>query len=81
MIFLISISLSGILLLIYLVVYIPKFEYIRDRILSFLIKKLELIIFSPDKALDSITSGGFFGKGIGEGTLKNRVPEARIQIT
>ena len=29
-----------------------------------------------DKALESITSGGFFGKGIGEGTLKNRVPEA-----
>ena len=32
--------------------------------------------FQSDKALDSITSGGFFGKGIGEGTLKNRVPEA-----
>ena len=29
-----------------------------------------------DKAIESITSGGFFGKGIGEGTLKNRVPEA-----
>ena len=29
-----------------------------------------------DKAIDSITSGGFFGKGVGEGTLKNRVPEA-----
>ena len=29
-----------------------------------------------EKAIDSITSGGFFGKGIGEGTLKNRVPEA-----
>ena len=28
------------------------------------------------QAIDSITSGGFFGKGIGEGTLKNRVPEA-----
>ena len=32
--------------------------------------------FQSDKAIDSITSGGFFGKGIGEGTLKNRVPEA-----
>ena len=29
-----------------------------------------------DKALEAIISGGFFGKGIGEGTLKNRVPEA-----
>ena len=32
--------------------------------------------FQSDKALESITSGGFFGKGIGEGSLKNRVPEA-----
>ena len=32
--------------------------------------------FQSDKALEFITSGGFFGKGIGEGTLKNRVPEA-----
>ena len=32
--------------------------------------------FQSDKALDSIISGGFFGKGIGEGTLKNKVPEA-----
>ena len=29
-----------------------------------------------EKAIESITSGGYFGKGIGEGTLKNRVPEA-----
>ena len=32
--------------------------------------------FQSDKASEFITSGGFFGKGIGEGTLKNRVPEA-----
>ena len=32
--------------------------------------------FQSDKAIESIISGGFFGKGIGEGTLKNRVPEA-----
>tara|TARA_Y100000768_G_C23469954_1_gene447682 strand:- start:117 stop:551 length:435 start_codon:yes stop_codon:yes gene_type:complete len=32
--------------------------------------------FQSDKALEAIKSGGFFGKGIGEGTLKNRVPEA-----
>ena len=35
-----------------------------------------MCIRDTDKALESITSGGFFGKGIGEGTLKNRVPEA-----
>ena len=76
LIFLISISLSGILLLIYLVFYIPKFEYIKNRILSFFDQKTGTHNFQSDKALDSITSGGFFGKGIGEGTLKNRVPEA-----
>ena len=32
--------------------------------------------FQSDKAIESISSGGFFGKGLGEGTLKNRVPEA-----
>ena len=32
--------------------------------------------FQSDKAIESIISGGFFGKGIGEGTLKNKVPEA-----
>ena len=32
--------------------------------------------FQSEKATDAISSGGFFGKGIGEGTLKNRVPEA-----
>ena len=30
----------------------------------------------PPLVIESITSGGFFGKGIGEGVLKNRVPEA-----
>ena len=32
--------------------------------------------FQSDKAIEAISSGGFFGKGIGEGTLKTRVPEA-----
>ena len=39
-------------------------------------QKPEHIIFNPIRQLESIISGGFFGKGIGEGTLKNRVPEA-----
>ena len=29
-----------------------------------------------EKASDAIINGGFFGKGIGEGTLNSRVPEA-----
>ena len=33
-----------------------------------------------EKAIEAITSGGFFGKGIGEGTLKNRVPEAHTDF-
>ena len=42
----------------------------------FLIQKKGHIISNQIKLWDSIISGGFFGKGIGEGTLKNRVPEA-----
>ena len=73
---LISISGIGISILLYIAFYIPKFEYIRNRLLSFFDSETGTHNFQPDKALDSITSGGFFGKGIGEGTLKNRVPEA-----
>jgi cell division protein FtsW len=74
--FLISISGIGILILLYIAFYIPKFEYIKNRLLSFFDNEIGTHNFQSDKALDSITSGGFFGKGIGEGTLKNRVPEA-----
>ena len=74
--FLFSISLIGIILLLYIVFYIPKFEYIKNRLLSFFDTETGTHNFQSDKALDSIMSGGFFGKGIGEGTLKNRVPEA-----
>ena len=74
--FLVSISAIGIILLLYIVFYIPKFEYIKNRLVSFLDTQTVTHSFQSDKALDSIMSGGFFGKGIGEGTLKNRVPEA-----
>ena len=56
--------------------FIPKFEYIKNRILSFFDTEGGTHNFQSDKAIESIVSGGFFGKGIGEGTLKNRVPEA-----
>ncbi len=74
--FLVSISGIGILVLLYIAFYIPKFEYIKNRLVSFFDNETGTHNFQSDKALDSITSGGFFGKGIGEGTLKNRVPEA-----
>ena len=62
--------------LIYMVFFISKFTYIKDRILSFFNPIDGTHNFQSDKAIDAISSGGYFGKGIGEGTLKNRVPEA-----
>jgi cell division protein FtsW len=60
----------------YLIIYVPKFDYIQGRIFSFFNRDTGRHNFQSDKAIESITSGGYFGKGIGEGTLKNRVPEA-----
>ena len=60
----------------YLIIYVSKFDYIQARIFSFFNRETGTHNFQSDKAIESITSGGFFGKGIGEGTLKNRVPEA-----
>ena len=62
-------------ILFYIIFFIPKFEYILIRIISF---------FNPgsgnsyqsERASEAIINGGFFGKGIGEGVLKNKVPEA-----
>ena len=75
-IFLVILFMSLILVFSYLVFFVPKFEYIKNRLLSFFDTETGSHNFQSDKAIDSITSGGFFGKGIGEGTLKNRVPEA-----
>ena len=76
LIFLFLISVSSLILLLYFVFFIPKFAYIKNRIISFFDNETGTYNFQSDKALDSISSGGFFGKGIGEGTLKNKVPEA-----
>ena len=62
--------------LLYMVFFVTKFDYIRNRILSFFDPNSGTHNFQSEKAIDAIISGGFFGKGIGEGTLKNRVPEA-----
>ena len=56
--------------------FIPRFAYIKNRILSFFNSETGTHNAQSEKAIDSITSGGYFGKGIGEGTLKNRIPEA-----
>ena len=66
----------SLLSLVYMIFFIPKFSYIKNRILSFFNSNDGTHNFQSDKAIDAISSGGYFGKGIGEGTLKNRVPEA-----
>jgi cell division protein FtsW len=71
-----GLSTIAIISLTYLIMYVPKFDYIQGRVFSFFNRDTGTHNFQSDKAIESITSGGFFGKGIGEGTLKNRVPEA-----
>jgi cell division protein FtsW len=69
-------ALFSVLTFLYLVVFVPKFTYIKMRIISFFNSETGTHNFQSDKAIESISSGGFFGKGLGEGVLKNRVPEA-----
>ena len=59
----------------YLVMFVSKFEYIKIRLLAFLDSNTGNN-YQAEKASDAIINGGFFGKGIGEGTLNSRVPEA-----
>ena len=55
--------------------YSNKFGYIFNRLQTFF-DPTSGNNYQSEKASEAIISGGFFGKGIGEGTLKNRVPEA-----
>ena len=59
----------------FLIFMVPKFEYIKIRLIAFL-NTSDGNNYQADKASDAISSGGFFGKGIGEGTLNSRIPEA-----
>jgi len=52
-----------------------KFGYVLIRLKSFF-DPLSGISYQSEKASEAIINGGFFGRGIGEGILKNRVPEA-----
>jgi len=63
------------ILLLYLIFFIPKFAYILIRFESFF-DPSSGNNYQSEKASEAIINGGFFGKGIGEGILKNRVPEA-----
>ena len=75
-IFLIIFFLFIFLTISYLIFFVSKFEYIKNRVISFFNTETGTHNAQSEKAIESISSGGYFGKGIGEGTLKNRVPEA-----
>ena len=70
-----SIFLFLSLIVSYLIIYVAKFNYIKIRLISFLDSNSSNN-YQAEKASDAIASGGFFGKGIGEGTLNSRIPEA-----
>ena len=59
----------------YLIIYIPKFSYIKLRLISFF-NPSSVNSYQSDKASEAIINGGLFGKGIGEGTLNTKVPKA-----
>ena len=62
--------------LIAVVFFFPnKFGYILIRLKSFF-DSTSCNNYQSEKASEAIINGGFFGRGIGEGTLKNRIPEA-----
>ena len=58
-----------------LFIFPDKFAYILLRLKSFVYpSKGEN--YQSEKALEAIQSGGFMGRGLGEGVLKDKVPEA-----
>ena len=60
----------------FLILFFPeKFGYILFRIKSFIDPK-DGNNFQSQKALDAIKQGGLTGRGMGEGVLKEKVPEA-----
>ena len=75
---LLSLILSFVFIIIFgfLVFFFPdKFGYIFARLKTFIDPKTG-DNFQSQKALDAIKQGGLTGQGMGEGILKDRVPEA-----
>ena len=62
-------------ILFYLILYVSKFEYIKSRLIAF-IDPNSGNNYQSERASEAISNGGFFGQGIGEGTLNSKVPEA-----
>ena len=76
MFFLAILGISSLWLIFFLIYFFPsKFGYIFLRIQSFLDPKTG-DNFQTQKALDAIKQGGLTGQGMGEGILKDQVPEA-----
>ena len=74
--FLIALFISVILAFFSLITLAPeKFDYIVNRITSFL-DPSKGDNFQSQKAIDAIRQGGIKGQGMGEGILKDSVPEA-----
>ena len=59
----------------YMIFFVKKFVYIKNRLLSFIDPNLGNN-YQSEKASEAIINGGFFGRGIGEGSLNSNIPEA-----
>ena len=69
-------GLVALVVIVFLIYFFPsKFGYISLRIQTFLNPKTG-DNFQSQKALDAIKQGGLTGQGMGEGVLKDQVPEA-----
>ena len=74
--YIISFFVASIVSLLGLLFLLPdKFGYITNRLVSFL-DPSKGDSFQSQKALDAIKQGGLKGQGMGEGVLKESVPEA-----
>ena len=63
----------------YLIFFVEKFNYIKIRIASFFGSSSNNYS-QAEKASEAIIDGGFFGKGVGEGTLNSKIPEAHTDF-
>ena len=76
MFILIVLGITFLFIAVFLIFFFPdKFGYIFLRIKTFLNPKVG-DNFQSEKALDAIKQGGLTGQGMGEGILKDNVPEA-----
>ena len=66
-------------ILLYLIFFVERFNYIKIRI-SYFFDSSSNSYSQAEKASEAIIDGGFFGKGIGEGTLNSKIPEAHTDF-